>query len=277
MFRSAAFAQQTGDSCVNTADCTLPPIHLAADSALVQAEEIQQEISALDLADLPRKEHPDFWLNRIKAGSYDIKDSTIIYPKFPALCVKIYNWADRTLNTYDHDYVMPTGKKWKVMWKGSFWSDSYALDIPDNVHIRMLSSLYMSSGPYVSFMALTVGYAANLNRLISHVPARQKRFDFSFSTALFEVDLYYTRNRDGTVIRRFEPYDQGKLLHVEFPSLQLENWGVAAFYFLNNRRYYQGAAFNYSKFRSALRARLSSVWPTLTIKLTSTWAPCHRR
>lgn len=201
----------------------------------------------IDTVPYDRSQDANFWINRIKSNTFNIADTTIIYPRFAAFCVKVYNWADRTFNSYDHDYVMPSGKKWKVMWKNSNWSDSYSLDLPDNFHMRMLSDLYMSTGPYISFMAVTVGYAANLNRLISHVPARQKRYDFSFSTSLFEVDLYYTRNRGGTRIRRFQPYDQGRLIDVEFPSLQLENYGIVAFYFLNHRRYYQGAAYNYSK------------------------------
>lgn len=206
-----------------------------------------EEEAPVQLAETATRDNPDFCINRLRAKNFQIQDTTIIYPKFLGFCVNVYNWADRTFNTYDHDYVQPSGKKWKVMWKNSNWFDSYALDMPDNVHMRMLSSLYMSTGPYLSFMAVTVGYAANLNRLITKEPTRQKRYDFSFSTALFEVDLYYTRNRDGTRVRRFEPYDQGRYIDVRFPSLQLKNYGAAAFYFFNHGRYYQGAAYNYSK------------------------------
>ena len=152
-----------------------------------------EEEAPVQLAETATRDNPDFWINRLRAKNFQIQDTTIIYPKFLGFCVNVYNWADRTFNTYDHDYVQPSGKKWKVMWKNSNWFDSYALDMPDNVHMRMLSSLYMSTGPYLSFMAVTVGYAANLNRLITKEPTRQKRYDFSFSTALFEVDLYYTQ------------------------------------------------------------------------------------
>lgn len=195
----------------------------------------------------PRNQLPDWWINRIRSRNYQISDTTIIYPRFIGFCVKVYNWADHTFNSYDNEYVQPTGKKWKVMWKSSNWADSYALDMPDNIHIRMLSNIYMSTGPYISFMAVTIGYGANLNQLLFKSHPRQQRYDFSFSTALFEVDLYYTENKDGTFIRRFQPYDQGRYIKINFPSLQFQNYGAAAFYFFNHGRYYQGAAYNYSK------------------------------
>ena len=243
-------------SPLSAADILPPPEDSRADSCLTPACHLQHPDSCPEevapLRSLPpvyenRKDNPNFWTNRIRSKTFDISDSTIIYPRFPGFCVTVYNGADRVFNTSDQDYVVPTGKKWKVWWKTSGWTDSYSLDMPDNIHIRMLSHMYMSTGPYISFMAVSVGYAANLNRLISHEPARQKRFDFSFSTSLFEFDIYYTRNRGGTAIRRFEPYSQGKYIDVDFPSLQLENYGLAAFYFLNHGRYYRGAAYNYSK------------------------------
>jgi len=192
-------------------------------------------------------DNPNFWRNRIKNRSYNIADTTIVYPKFLKFCVNAYNWADRVFNTYDHDYVMPTGKKWKVIWRNSNWTDSYSLDMPENIHIRMISDLFMSMGPSISFMAVGISFNADINRLISGKKSNQKRLDVSFSTALFEVDLYYTHNGAGTNIRRYHPYDQGRWIKVPFPSLQLENYGLMGFYFFNHGRYYQGAAYNYSK------------------------------
>ncbi|MBD5231237.1 MAG: DUF4421 domain-containing protein [Bacteroidales bacterium] len=225
-----------------------PPVAIDLPDSLILGEWMLTEVEMTDTMQLlPRKQNPNWWLNRIKNHTYDIKDTTVIYPRFAGFCVKAYNWADRVFNTYNHDYVMPTGKKWKLLWKSALWTDSYALDMPSNVHMRMLSRPYMSSGPYLSFMAVTVGYGANLNRLLFNSEPRQKRYDFSFSTSLFEIDLYYTSNKGGTRLRRFEPFDQGRYIDVEFPSLRLENYGLAGFYFFNHGRYYQGAAYNYSK------------------------------
>ena len=62
-----------------------------------------------------RKESPDWWWNRLKGRNLDMKDSTVIYPRFLGFCVKVYNWADRTFNSYDTTYVAGTGKRWKAV------------------------------------------------------------------------------------------------------------------------------------------------------------------
>lgn len=191
----------------------------------------------------------DWWLDRIKDHTYSIADTTIRYPRFLKFCVNTYNWADRTFNTYDHDYVLPTGKKWKALMRMSNWTDSYSMTL-DRMHIRMLSEVYSGIGPSVSFMAVGLSYQANLNRLVSHRAARQKRYDFSFSCALFWVNVYYSRNRDGTEIRQIGHYhdEHGRRwIKYHFPDLQLESYGLDAYYFFNHGRYYHGAAYNYSK------------------------------
>lgn len=195
------------------------------------------------------KEDPDWWLNRLKAHDYSIYDPTVIYPKFLNFCVKLYRWGDRTFNTYDNDYVLPTGKNWKLMLRSANWTDSYAMHFEPHIPVRMLSNVYASVGAYLSFMAVSVGYSVNMSKLIGHVSGAQKRFDFSFNTALFTVDAYYTSNDGGTIIRRFGEYEDGRWIHVDFPSLKLKSYGGDAYYFLNHKRYSQGAVYNYSKYQ----------------------------
>lgn len=205
-----------------------------------------------------RKDSPDWWLNRIKGRTFDIKDTDIIYPGFVGLCVDIYNWGDRFFNTYDPEYVVGTGTKWKATVKSSNWTDSYSMTL-GKTQIQMLSNVYSSFGPYISFMAVSIGYEANLNRLISHLPTRQKRWAFSFSTSLFWLDLYYNTNKDGTVIRRFGDYrdTNGHLLISQpFSGLQLRNFGLDIYYFVNNKRYSQGAAYNFSKIQKKSQGSL---------------------
>lgn len=205
-----------------------------------------------------RKDSPDWWLNRIKSHTYDIKDTTVIYPGFTGFCVKVYNWGDSFFNTYDPRYVVGTGTKWKAMVKVSNWTDSYIMTM-GKTDIHMLSNVYSNVGPYVSFMAVSVGYEANLNRLISHLPARQKRWTFSFTTSLFRAEIYYNTNKDGTVIRRFGEYrnDKGRrLIKMDFPGLQLRNFGLDLIYFFNHKRYSHGAAYDFSKYQKRSQGSL---------------------
>lgn len=205
-----------------------------------------------------RKENPDWWINRIKSRTYDIKDTNVIYPGFVRFCVDVYNWGDRFFNTYDPEYVTGTGKKWKATVKLSNWTDSYSMTL-GKTHIHMLSNVYSNFGPYVSFMAVSVGYEANLNRLISHLPARQKRWTFSFATSLFWIDVYYNTNKDGTVIRQFGEYRDAKghrLIDQPFSGLVLRNYGLDLFYFFNHKRYSQGAAYSFSKYQKKSQGSL---------------------
>jgi len=193
----------------------------------------------------------DWWIDRIRARTFDIKDTTICYPGFVKFCVGVYNWGDRFFNTYDPEYVQGTGTKWKAMVKSNNWTDSYAMSL-GKTHIRMLSNIYSNVGPYISFMALSVGYEANLNRLVSHLPARQKRWEFNFSTSLFWVNAYYTTNKDGSVIRNFGQYRDAEghsWINQPFPDLNLRNYGLDIYYFFNHKRYSQGAAYSFSKYQ----------------------------
>lgn len=198
---------------------------------------------------LSGKESPDWWINRIKAHDYNIYDPTIKYPRFLNFCVNVYRWADHTFNTYDNDFVLPTGKNWKVMLKSHNWTDSYAMHFRPHIPVRMLSNVYASLGGYLSFMAVSVGYSFNLSKLMGYGNGMQKRFDFNFNTALFTIDAYYASNDGGTIIRRFGDYKDGHWIHVDFPSLQLENYGADIYYFFNHKRYSQGAVYNFSKYQ----------------------------
>ena len=66
---------------------------------------------------LRRSDNPDWWWNRLRKGELDLKDTTIIYPRFLKFCVNTYNWADRTFNSYDTTFVQGTGKRWKAVVK----------------------------------------------------------------------------------------------------------------------------------------------------------------
>lgn len=232
----------------------LPPLDLMDTGCEASADSLAQHAPGAEI-NLPADSisvadrGSDWWTDRIRNHTFSLSDTTIIYPRFLKFCVNAYNWADRVFNTYDHEYVVPTGKKWKALIRVSNWTDSYSMTL-DKTHVRMLSDIYSGIGPSISFMAVGMSYQANLNRLISHVPARQKRYDFSFSCALFWVNVYYSRNRDGTEIRQIGHYtdpEGHRWIKYHFPDLQLENYGLDAYYFFNHGKYYHGAAYNYSK------------------------------
>lgn len=201
--------------------------------------------------DLRRGDNPNWWINRIKERHFTMQDTTIIYPRFVQFCVNVYNWADRFFNTYDPQYVRSTGKRWRASLKSSNWTDSYATTFA-GTNINMLSNVYSTIGPSLTYMAVSYTYEINLNRLFTGTKVNQNRFELNFSTSLFSADVYYRKNTGGTIIRQFGNYQNSKgrpWIHVRFPDLRLESYGLDLYYFFNHKRYSQGAAYSFSKYQ----------------------------
>lgn len=186
------------------------------------------------------------WWAELKKGRFDPKDTTVYYPKFMQFCVDVYNWGDQAFNGVDTTYVASTGRRWRAEIRNDNWADSYAF-LFDKTPIRMLSDIKCNVGGYLTYMAVSVGYALDFGNIIGNKPSNHKKMEFNFSCARFSIDAYYSRNDDGTIIRHFGHYDSGRWFSYPFSDLRLETYGVDAYYFINNRKYSQGAAYKFSK------------------------------
>ena len=193
----------------------------------------------------------DFWKLAALSGKLDLKDETIKYPRFIKWAVDVYNWGDRTFNTYDTAYVVGTGKKWKLQIKQDNWLDFYHLKQPENLRIGMASDLAPNIGASITYMAVSFGYSMNVDNLIAHEPVKHKRFDFSFVCSLIALDAYYNKNTGNTNINRLNDYRNYNIFKYDykFSGLTLESYGIDMYYFFNNKKYSQGAAYSYSKYQ----------------------------
>lgn len=189
----------------------------------------------------------DYWKQQLLRGKLDLKDTTIVYPKFIGFCVDVYNWADRTFNSYDPQYVVGTGRRWKAIIKNDNWTDSYVMHFNKHMPIHMVSDINYTIGAHLSYMAVSIGYTLDINKLIGKQSSGHKKFEFNFSCALFSADAYYSENKGGTKIRNFGSYNDGDWMSYDFPSFSQRSYGVDVYYFFNNRKYSQGAAYNFSK------------------------------
>lgn len=231
-----AFAQEVGDTVVSESD-----VIAAVDSLL----EVHDDTVYID-----RKQSPDWWINRLKARNLNMQDTTVIYPRFIKFCVDVYNWADKAFNSYDPEYVVGTGKRWKARVVSDNWVDSYSMSFPKQKQsLRMMNDIYANIGAYLQYMAVSVGYSFNINNIGSDQPANRKKFEFGFNCARFNAELYYTENTGGTYLRKISGYNNNRLFKTYFPGLNLYTFGISAYYFLNNKRYSHGAAYNFSKFQ----------------------------
>lgn len=130
------------------------------------------------------------WWNLLKKGQLNLADTTVIYPRFLGFCVNVYNWADKTFNSYDTDYVTGTGRRWKARVVSDNWVDSYYLNIEKKMPVRMMSDLYCNAGAYIQYMAVSVGYSLDMSNIIGNKPSNHKKLEFGFNCARFNAEFH---------------------------------------------------------------------------------------
>lgn len=175
-------------------------------------------------------------------------DSVAAWGRFPNFCVKTYRWGDRFFNSYDSLYVKGTGNKFNVKFKTDSWIDHYFFELENNNRINMVSDASTAMGAYLTYLAVSVGYDLNISRYFTGNTKSRKRFNFAFNCALFGADLYVYDNNIGTTITRFGHKGSSENnVSIPFKGLDNKAFGLDLYYFINNKRYSQAAAFNFSK------------------------------
>ena len=189
-----------------------------------------------------------YWWRALKHAHVDFNDSTMGYPKFVMFCYRTYVWGDRTFNSYDSTYVVSTGKNWKLFLKSNNWVDSYIGRPVKGVTQIINSNLVSNIGVTLSFMAVSVGYSLGVSNLIYGDNVSNK-VDFSFTCARFTADAYYwENNNDINATYRIKSLDN--VTHkVRQSGVSRKAMGLTAYYFFNNKRYAQAAAYCFSKYQ----------------------------
>lgn len=178
-------------------------------------------------------------------------DSIAEWGKFPRFCVGVYRWGDKFFNTYDSAYVHKTGTKFNVKITADSWLDYYRFVLPnleqkktDDRYVDLISRPSTSVGIHLTYLAVSIGYDLNLSSIFHGVKEARQRYQFGFNCALFGVEAYKEINNVGTKMTRF-----GSLRHLDIPfnGMHNDSWGIDLYYFFNNKKYSQAAAFNFSK------------------------------
>lgn len=191
------------------------------------------------------------WVKQLVASGFHINDPRIRYPKFPRFVVNVYNWGDRLFNSYDSTYVVGTGKNWKVMSKSYNWMESYMLMFSarsrDMLHIR--SDIFCDLGVYISFMAISVGYTSKVNSWFGDTGNDRKNLNFNFTSSRIYANLDFTSTEGNARITHFGGYKNGKSFSYKFNDIKHKSLTGEIYYFFNNRKYSQAAAYCYSKYQ----------------------------
>lgn len=183
---------------------------------------------------------------RSEAISFNI-DSIAKWGKFAKFCVDTYYWGDRFFNTYDTAYVQGTGKKFNIKLTSQSWIDSYRLNFEPESHIDMLSNVASNAGIHLTYLAVSIGYDMNINKFTNGYERSRKRVNFGFNCALFSAEFYIQNNDLTTKINHLETPEINLRPRIKFDGMKTDRWGFDVYYFFNNKRYSQAAAFSYSR------------------------------
>ncbi len=197
----------------------------------------------------PQKRSKTEWIGQLIRTGFQINDSTINYPAFPRFCVKVYNWGDRTFNSYDHDYVVNTGHNWKLRARSFNWMENYAFMFPDRREVFMRSNLYADIGASLNFMAVSVGYMFNANDLVHSSNDTRNIFTFNFTCSRFTIDLIRTYTRGGAKITHISDYKTDHWRDIPFDNITNTTTALSGTYFFGHNRYSHAAAYSFSKFQ----------------------------
>lgn len=187
------------------------------------------------------------WWHLLRKGTLNLRDTTVQYPRFVKFCRDVYIWGDRVFNTYDSTYVVGTGKNWKARVAFDAWSDSYHLNINRRMPMTLFSKPYTSAAVFLHFMAVSVSQSIDLTNLCFNKPVNHHKFDFGFNCARFSIDLSISSNKGGSYIRSFGDYKKGHIFREYFPGVNMSSLTADIYYYFNNFRYANGAAYNFSR------------------------------
>lgn len=188
------------------------------------------------------------WIHQLIDNGFHIHDTTVCYPAFPRFALNVYNWGDKTFNSYDKDYVVGTGKNWKLQGKGFGWMESQTMLFPKNSSISMHSDLFLDAGAYISFMAVSVGYMWNMDRLFDRNTQRHT-FMLDFTCSRFSINYSKISSEGGMILTKLGDYNNGKDFRHDFDDISITSANLDAYYFLNHRRYSHAAAYSFSKYQ----------------------------
>lgn len=188
----------------------------------------------------------NYWLFRIKNRTLDFDDPTVRYPGFIAFIIKAYQWFDRTFDTYDHTYVKGDGRLGRIYISSDNWVDAYSFKPNGTPPIRMLSSMYANLGIRARYSILSIGYSVDMNSILSRRASQHRKWDFSLTTATFNVEVHTWINDGKTNVRQFGTYNDGNLIKEPFDGLTFRATQVMGYYIWNHKRFSIGSALNFT-------------------------------
>lgn len=189
------------------------------------------------------------WLYLLKRRQLKPNTPHVEWPRFLGFCMDVYNWADRVFNSYDPDYVKPTGKKWKLRFVSDNWVDLYYFHAGEQPAMRLSGNINPNIGLYVHWLAVSIGYSVDIRSLVTGEKARHEKVDFNFACSRLAAEFHYWKNDGSAFIRKIDGYENGKWIKEAFNGLEFRSIYASILYIFNNKKFSYGAAYNLSNYQ----------------------------
>lgn len=232
-----------GASVVTPAETLPVTLPVSIPSAADSLRPVEHSPVAILDSGRPKPPNSTFWVKQLIENGFHINDPSVAYPRFPRFLLKVYNWGDRTFNSYDPDYVVSTGKNWKLQGKSNNWMEALTMQFPDN-KVWMHTHLYADAGLALNFMAVSLSYFFNVNELLG-VPTHRSIWNFDFTCSRFAVNMLWQSCSGDMTITHFGDRSED----IPFNDASFDSFFLDAFYFFNHHRYSHAAAYCYSKYQ----------------------------
>lgn len=145
-------------------------------------------------------------------------------------------------NTYDSTFVKKTDAKFVVGIKNHNWLDVYKLN-SNNIDVNFKSDLYYDLGLFMGYKFLQVAYYINMNNLLSGEKAKRKGLNLDLVSNIVSLECFYFKNEGKTNIAEYSLNDINQVVDIPFYGLQSKIFGADFYYYFNNKRYSNSAAY----------------------------------
>lgn len=144
----------------------------------------------------------------------------------------------------DTSYIYKYPSTFVFAIRNTSWMDTYNFILDESTNILLNSDLSFNQGLSVGYKTILLSYCINLSELFSVEELKQLKWDVRIATNKFGIDFFYFSNNGNTRIYGFENKNLVKPLNESFDGLNSKISGANIYYFLNNKKYSNAAAFH---------------------------------
>ena len=187
------------------------------------------------------------WWYMLKHGRLKLSDERVEWPRVLGWCVNIYNHVNRAINSYDPVYVEPMPEDGMIRIISDNWNDMYGIDLSSNKRVGLNSRPFYTAGLDLSYFGIGYTLSLDLSNIIGNRSEDHKSHKLGLTTQVFAIDYKFNSSKDGSRIMSLSDVPDHIELGREFPGVDMRTWSLTGYYFLNNKKYSQAAAYSYSR------------------------------